>query len=89
METLREVRQVKGKELSIGLPDTWFDILRERWVEIVISPLPQKPEMEEMEGVEARQATTKRQPHPALADSVIIGDIMSPTTDERDWDALK
>ncbi len=86
METLREVRQVKGKELSIGLPDTWFDILREKWVEIVISPLPENPEMEE---IEARQATPKRQPHPALADSEIIGDIMSPTTDEHDWDALK
>ncbi len=86
METLREVRQVKGRELSIGLPDSWFDMLREKWVEIVISPLPQDPEMRE---IETRQATPKRQPHPALADSMIIGDIMSPTTDERDWDALK
>ncbi|TVQ98648.1 MAG: hypothetical protein EA399_10595 [Desulfovibrionales bacterium] len=64
METLREVRQVKGKGLIIGLPDTWFDILWEKWVEIVITPLPQKPEME---GMAARHATTKRQPHPAPA----------------------
>jgi hypothetical protein len=85
MEALRQVHQIKGNELHIGLPASWIDSLQEKWVEIIISPLPMMRQKKDHE----EQQTQKRQPHPALADSVIIGDIMSPTTNDSDWDALK
>jgi|GEM_PF-5514372 len=77
MEALRQIRRVHGHSLSVTLPESF----REKWVEIIVLPLPPSP-------VDV-SATSRRRPPPELSDCEIKGDIMAPTTKETDWDALR
>lgn len=77
MEAIRQIQHIQGNALSIVLPESF----REQWVEVIVLPYTQV--------TLGTAGEAKRRPPPELADCEILGDIMAPTTEEADWDALK
>ena len=77
MEALRQIQQLQGTTLTLGLPESF----REQWVEVIVLPLVQK--------TVGGSNRIKRHPPAELANCEILGDLMAPTTNESDWDALQ
>jgi hypothetical protein len=77
MEALRQIQQLQGTTLTLGLPESF----QEQWVEVIVLPLVQK--------TVGGSDRIKRRPPAELANCEILGDLMASTTNGSDWDALQ
>lgn len=79
MDAIRELINVKGRTLTIHLPDH-FQATRVEVIVLDAGSIPAAP---------LSAGAKYRRPSPLLAGTRIVGDIMQPVVDESDWDALK
>lgn len=75
MEAIRRIEQVKGNQVTLTLPDHF----RDKRVEVIILPIDEMP----------AERTPRRRAAAELADTRILGDIVSPAVPADEWDALR
>ena len=75
MEAIRRIEQVKGNQVTLTLPDHF----RDRRVEVIVLPLDETP----------AERTPRRRAAAELADTRILGDIISLAVPADEWDALR
>ena len=79
MEAIREIKELKGNQLVLELPESFASSR----VEILVLRIDDEHETEN--AIPGK----KRQPSPALKGTRIVGDILSPVIPDTDWDVLK